>query len=341
MDQRPRAAARRGLCAMAVTVLLSAVVAASGTVSAAQFDVTNTNDAGPGSLRQAIADADANDGPDTIVVQPGLGTIVLTSPLEWGSVDAGSLTIQGNGVIVDFGGSPLGFVDDSGFDLTIDGMTITGVRGSSSADAAPVVVQGGAVTLSNCTITGNDVSTDDGDVAGGVLSQGGSVTVDGCTITANNAASTAGDGGGGILSEGGSVVVANSTISGNTVNAQNDAGGGIAAAGGDVTVRSSTINCNRAQGQNAGGGILSAGGEIFNVVGSSIQGNVAFAVEGESDDQILSLSVEPFIEDSTVSDDTSVCEEPPTPPSPPSSAPSGSTPAAGGGQAATQPRFTG
>lgn len=47
---------------LALVALLSA-----GTLSAATFTVTNTNDSGPGSLRQAILDANANAGADTIV----------------------------------------------------------------------------------------------------------------------------------------------------------------------------------------------------------------------------------------------------------------------------------
>jgi hypothetical protein len=340
MVQLSRTRSRRRLYALAVVVLLGGVlVAGSGVASAAQFDVTNTNDSGPGSLPQAVADAEANAGADTIVVQAGLGTINLTSPLEWNG--GGDLTIQGNGVTVDFGGAPNGFVNDGGDALTIDGMTITGVTGSSSDDAAPVVGQGGSMTLSNCTITGNDVTTDDGDVAGGILSEGGPVTVNACTITGNNADGTGsfGDGGGGILNEGGDVTVMDSTISGNTVVADVDAGGGIASEGGDIIVTGSTINCNSATGGNdAAGGILNSGGESFTIRTSSIVGNVATATEGDSENSILSLGAEPVINDSTVSDDTSVCE---TPPTTPSTEPPGSTPTTGAQQAATQPRFTG
>ena len=45
---------------------------------AASFAVTNTNASGPGSLRQAIFDANAAGGADTITFAPGVtGTIPL------------------------------------------------------------------------------------------------------------------------------------------------------------------------------------------------------------------------------------------------------------------------
>src|SRR5262245_40550337 len=61
-----------------MTLLL---VAVSSSVGAATFTVTNTDDAGAGSLRQAILDANANAGTDTIAFNipgPGVHTI---SPL--------------------------------------------------------------------------------------------------------------------------------------------------------------------------------------------------------------------------------------------------------------------
>ena len=56
----------------------------SSTTGAATFTVTNTQDAGPGSLRQAIFEANANTGPDTIVFNipgPGVRTIRPQSAL--------------------------------------------------------------------------------------------------------------------------------------------------------------------------------------------------------------------------------------------------------------------
>src|SRR5262244_1177599 len=70
---------RRGRSAAFSLILFLAVP-----LSAATFTVTNTADSGPGSLRQAILDANANAGEDTIAFAiPGGGvhTIQPTSPL--------------------------------------------------------------------------------------------------------------------------------------------------------------------------------------------------------------------------------------------------------------------
>jgi hypothetical protein len=60
---------------LAIPVLLcGAALAAAASVFAATFTVTNTNDSGGGSLRQAILDANTNAGPDTIDFNiPGTG----------------------------------------------------------------------------------------------------------------------------------------------------------------------------------------------------------------------------------------------------------------------------
>ena len=57
------------------------------------FTVTNTNDSGVGSLRQAILDAEADPGADIIDATSAAGTITLASSLP--NVTQG-LTINGN-----------------------------------------------------------------------------------------------------------------------------------------------------------------------------------------------------------------------------------------------------
>lgn len=64
-----------------------------GIAAAAPFTVINTNDSGPGSLRQAILDANATPGADTIAFNlpgPGVHTISPLSPLPPLTDDAGA-----------------------------------------------------------------------------------------------------------------------------------------------------------------------------------------------------------------------------------------------------------
>ena len=61
-------------------IVLVSLCGAASPGLAATFTVVNLADSGPGSLRQAVLDANANPGPDEIVFADGLtGTITLTS----------------------------------------------------------------------------------------------------------------------------------------------------------------------------------------------------------------------------------------------------------------------
>src|SRR5581483_2134380 len=83
---------RRGVAVLGA-LALAAAFAASG--NAATFHVTTTADAGEGSLRQAILDANASEGPDTIAFAVGAGghvVILLGSPLP---TITGPVTIDG------------------------------------------------------------------------------------------------------------------------------------------------------------------------------------------------------------------------------------------------------
>ena len=75
--------------------LLTALLA--GVAGAATFDVSNNADDGPGSLRQAILDANASGEDDNITFSfdPGDGAILLDSALP---VIEGSVTLNGAGV---------------------------------------------------------------------------------------------------------------------------------------------------------------------------------------------------------------------------------------------------
>lgn len=344
------------VCLVGAAVLVSVGVEGivrSPSASAAQFDVTTTADSGPGSLRQALLDAAAASGPDTVVVQPGLGTIALAGEISWSGQSAvdDPVTIEGNGVVLDFAGASRGLVDARGDGVTIRDVEITGVGGTFTGNAAPVLSEGGTIVLEGCDIHDNHVTSEPGathwhDCAGAVLSEGGDVTLDGCTITDNSATGTGdiagavdseggvltvsdctisgntatgeGDGAGALLSEGGGAYVSHSQILSNVANVEGAAAGGINSQGGDVYLGHSTVNCNRARitsarypSANAAGGLLSEGLDVH-VSDCTLVGNAAStAGSGETANSILAPGVTPEIADSTIDDDTTICGSPP------------------------------
>src|SRR5450432_1286280 len=83
-----------------------ALLGTSSSALAATFSVTNTNDAGAGSLRQAILDANASGSPAGVVTGANIvnitpsETITLNSPLP---LVFSNLTLNGNGNVVDGG----------------------------------------------------------------------------------------------------------------------------------------------------------------------------------------------------------------------------------------------
>ncbi len=88
------------------------------------FSVLNTNDAGPGSLRQALLDANANPGPDAIdfaIGGGGVQTIVPLSPLP---TVTDPVTIDGTSQ-PGFGGQPLIELDGASAGFGANGLTVT------------------------------------------------------------------------------------------------------------------------------------------------------------------------------------------------------------------------
>jgi hypothetical protein len=210
--------------------------------------VTNTNDNGPGSLRDALAIA--NDG-DTIDATGVSGTILLTSgelPINHNVTingpGAGNLAVDGNHSSPVFG--------TGGSGATISGLTITNGFGAGIENGP-----GGVLTVDNCTVSGNSgsgISNQSGDICCATL------TVSNSTINANS-----GDYGGGILNTNGSfATVSNSTITNNSATV---GGGGIANASSEastsVTINNSTLSGNSSLGN--GGGIFNIAADAAHV----------------------------------------------------------------------------
>ncbi|BAY79402.1 hypothetical protein NIES25_58870 (plasmid) [Nostoc linckia NIES-25] len=228
------------------------------------YTVTNTNDSGAGSLRQAIINASNDPGIETIVFDAtGIfgdatpDTITLTSGelnITQGVIIQGTgankLTISGNNTSRIFNASA---------SLTIDGLKIT--EGNAGNNNGGGIYSTSSVTLSNSIISNNSAN-----IGGGIYSTS-SVTLSNSTLSSN----TANTNGGGIFSTS-NLTLSNSTISSNTANSN---GGGIYTS--NATVSNSTIFGNTADSDNNGvgngGGIYRSSGTV-SISNSIIAGNI-------------------------------------------------------------------
>jgi hypothetical protein len=159
------------------------------------------------------------------------------------------------------GGTP---TRNSATELTVTGNGHT-IRQTCSGAGVLQQTGGGALSFDGVTITGGDFPF----TGGGIASlNGGSVTVTNSTVSGNHAATGAGI----ETVNGGSVTVTNSTVSGNTTEA-NGAGGGILTfnGGGSVTLVHATVAGNNAPvGANAdgnGNGALTSIGSVVALPG--------------------------------------------------------------------------
>jgi hypothetical protein len=140
--KRPRIQLVPMLGLVAAITALAAVVATPA--GAATFRVTNTNDTGPGSLRQAVADANLAPGADTISFAE-TGTITLTSGVI--IVNGGNLEIlgPGPGLLTVSGNRTSGILAVSPTaTLHLSGLTLAAGSAGSGAGAA-VKYNGGMV----------------------------------------------------------------------------------------------------------------------------------------------------------------------------------------------------
>ncbi|PTL60106.1 beta strand repeat-containing protein [Paraconexibacter algicola] len=337
-QQRRRDAEQRREVRLRRAALGALVVAgaAAPSASAATFPVSNLADAGAGSLRQAILDANAAPGADEVTFAAGLtGQISLASQIPV----ADALTITGpsaGGIVLDGGGTTR--LLDATAALTVSDLTLrNGDAGGGSGGA--IAVSGSPLRLTDVTVTGSTASR-----GGGVYVSGNSVEISGTTMTGNTATYS----GGALTTDGNSSVVASdrltisdsvfsgntsaangggvalydnyvdtlvqrTTIDGNTVTGNGSSfedGGGIwiedTYNGRSTTVRDSTITGNTTP--DAGGGI--AFGENFygptEVVGSTITGNTAAVGGGVSmaDDEPLAGLTAFAVRNSTITGNT-------------------------------------
>lgn len=247
----------------------------------ATFTVSNINDTGAGSLRDAIVQANAAVGADTIVFDSSFNTAQTISLQSVLPTITGDLAINGPGsnLLTVTRGSATAFriFTSTAISTSFTGMRIT--NGSSTADGGGINIgtTGAQLTLDGVILSGNTATGVNG---GGIrMPTTGFLTLRNSTISGNTAGS---DGGAVYFFSGGSLVMENSTISGNTATG---GGGGIyffstATSGntpvgftdGTLTIRNSTISGNTA-GALGGGIWLPSFNGILDVTNSTFAGN--------------------------------------------------------------------
>jgi hypothetical protein len=247
--------------------------------------VTNLNDAGPGSLRQAILDTPA-DG--TVDFQPGLtGTIILTTgelelhqSVTVQGAGADALAVSGNDasrVFEVFGGATVVLADLSvthGQVSAAGARSVSALGGGICVDADATLTARGVV-LSNNLVQATAAEGMSGMATGegGAIFCAGALIAIGCTLTGNSAMASvdishggiANGAGGGIYNGSGTLALSGCTVSGNTAMtgpASGAANGGGIYSDGPLTVTNSLVSANTAVSGSRGcrgGGIYSGG----------------------------------------------------------------------------------
>jgi hypothetical protein len=262
---------KRGIAGTGISV--GAVLAVPAAAQADDFTVTNLNDSGSGSLRQAVIDANADNGADRILFKSKLsGTIDLNgNELELYGGDVDVIGPGARKVTVDAEGASRAFFFYGAYlsappsDATLSGLTVTG-GDSSNGSGLDTLGADIDLTISRATITGNDAGGRGGGVYMG-YDPGNRLVIDSSTISGNSA----GTFGGGVYVREAAFSIRNSTISGNSANE----GGGIAQRytdQEDTEVVSSTVTGNHAD--DSGGGIYENSGGA-QIRGTIVAGNTA------------------------------------------------------------------
>ena len=213
---------------------------AKGKRPATTITVTNGNDSGPGSLRQALADA--SDG-DTINFDPSVASVILTTA---------ELAIDKS---VTLSGAP---------------QMVTVVRSSQTEFRIFHVMPGHSVEIDGLSIHGGHITGDNG---GGILNDNSTLTIAYCTVYANTivSAESVNVFGGGIYNSGTLTLNQVSVNNNNGVHGQTNNvpfGGGISNTG-TMVIIAGTVQGNMAY--YAGGGIYNTG--MMTITGSTISDN--------------------------------------------------------------------
>ena len=293
-----------------ITVVLLAALVAGGTpaASAATFTVTNTDDDGPGSLRQAVRDANAAPGTDTIAfnipgagphtIRPASALPTVTDPVvidgytqPGASPNTNPLNLGSNAVLqVELDGSGAG-AGIAGLTITAGNSTVRGLVinrfNNQRADGIRLRTEGGNVIEGNFIGTDVTGTADLGNSGPGIVLDGGiDNRVVGNVISRNLAG----------------VVIQGATATGNVIEGNfigtditgtadlGNSGDGIVMERGSNSVVGNVISNNLAAGINIFGAATSGNVIEGNFIGTDRTGRIAL---GQKNGGALSFTAAP------------------------------------------------
>src|SRR5262249_23491499 len=161
---------------------------------------TDTHVAGQTDLREAIAQANANAGPDTIVFDSTVFSTAKTITLGGSQLElsdtTGATTITGPAAGVTGSGNNASRVCLVASNVTGSFSGLTSAGGNGGGGGGGGIPYGGGLynfhgtaTLTNCTVSGNTTFN-----AGGLFNRDGTLNLIGCTLSGNHATNFYGGG---------------------------------------------------------------------------------------------------------------------------------------------------
>ncbi len=252
------------------------------TINQLSLLVTNLNDGGAGSLRQAVLNANATSGNDIITIQASLtGTITLTGGEIAVNSSGGALEIRGPGAdkLTVSGNDASRIFYSNKATLTISGMTLTRGNGvgarsfDTSIYGGAVYADEGTLKLIGVHVTGNTLTVPDEQgnrtIGGGVyIYDGTGHTIENSTFSNNNAMYA-----GGLYTQG-VITIKNSTFSGNFSRGD---GAGILTQG-ITDMRNVTVTNNKITGSIPGGAGISVGSGTLTFTNTIVAGNIGLEI---------------------------------------------------------------
>lgn len=289
-----------------------------GTALAATYTVTSDADSGAASLRDAVAQANANPGSDLIVFDSGVTSISLSAP----AIEITDSVTINDGMPINIagpGGNSAQFITKdsapsvsriftiSSGTVTLNNMFLSDGDAGTENGGALLIAAAADVTLNDVTLALNQSGGAAAGQGGGAIFNQGQLTMNNCLVTENTVTGAAGNGGGifnasgaqltmndgsvtfnianraggGIENNGGSVTLNDVSVRDNTVNTAPGNGGGLHSQPGEVTVNGGAFNRNTAG--NEGGGLWNGNAGTMNLRGVTVADNtVSGGIAGDT-----------------------------------------------------------